>query len=201
MPVDVVETAAQIDSTTHRQKGVAGSTIIRGSTALIVDLYELVDAAWPEWAAEKAIAQPPLAGAGEFKVLLAEDSDFFRAQIKRCLEEDGYPVLAAPDGEAAWELLLKNLEQVRAVVTDIEMPRLDGLGLARRIRADRRTMQLPIVALTSLAGDEDIARGKAAGIDDYQTKLDRDRLLERMREFAHSDTARQAVGAGSLTAA
>jgi two-component system chemotaxis sensor kinase CheA len=201
MPVDVVETDAEINQTTHRQTGVAGSTIIHGSTALIVDLYELVDAAWPEWAAEKAIAQPRPADAGDFKVLLAEDSDFFRTQIKRCLEEDGYPVLAAPDGEAAWELLLKNLEQVRAVVTDIEMPRLDGLGLARRIRADQRTMHLPIVALTSLAGDDDIARGKAAGIDDYQTKLDRDRLLERMREYAHSVTARQAVEAGSYTAA
>jgi two-component system chemotaxis sensor kinase CheA len=54
MPVDVVETAAQIDQTTHRQKGVAGSTIIGDKTALIVDLYELVDAAWPEWAAQQS---------------------------------------------------------------------------------------------------------------------------------------------------
>jgi two-component system chemotaxis sensor kinase CheA len=183
MPVDVIETGAQIDQTTHRQKGVAGSTIINNRTALIVDLYELVDAAWPEWAAEQSVAQPRSANAPESAVLLAEDSDFFRAQVTRFLSEDGYPVLAAPDGEAAWELLLKNLDKVRAVVTDIEMPRLDGLGLARRIRADKRTEHLPIVALTSLAGDEDIARGKAAGISDYQTKLDREQLLERLREY------------------
>ena len=201
MPVDVIETAAQIDQTTHRQKGVAGSTIIRGSTALIVDLYELVDAAWPEWAVQNAAEQPRLADAGDFTVLLAEDSDFFRSQITRFLEEDGYSVLAAPDGEAAWELLLKNLEQVRAVVTDVEMPRLDGLGLARRIRADQRTMHLPIVALTSLAGDDDIARGKAAGIDDYQTKLDRDQLLERLRKYAHADTQKQAAHESSYAVA
>jgi two-component system chemotaxis sensor kinase CheA len=183
MPVDVIETRAQIDQTTHRQKGVAGSTIIGDKTALIVDLYELVDAAFPEWAAQQSAAQPRSANAQETAVLLAEDSDFFRAQVKRFLEEDGYPVLAAPDGEAAWELLLKNLDKVRAVVTDIEMPRLDGLGLARRIRADQRTARLPIIALTSLAGDEDIARGNAAGINDYQTKLDRDRLLEKLKEY------------------
>jgi two-component system chemotaxis sensor kinase CheA len=183
MPVDVIETAAQIDQTTHRQKGVAGSTIIQKRTALIVDLYELVDAVFPEWAAQQSIALPRSANAQETAVLLAEDSDFFRAQVSRFLEEDGYPVLAAPDGEAAWELLLKNLDKVRAVVTDIEMPRLDGLGLARRIRADQRTARLPIIALTSLAGDEDIARGNAAGINDYQTKLDRDRLLERLKEY------------------
>jgi two-component system chemotaxis sensor kinase CheA len=183
MPVDVVETRVEIDPTTHRQKGVAGSAILRDRTALMVDLHELVDATWPEWAAQQSVAQPALANAKDSAVLLAEDSDFFRTQICRFIEEDGYAVLAAPDGQAAWELLLQNLEKVRLVVTDIEMPRLDGLGLARRIRADERTARLPLIALTSLAGDEDIARGKASGIDDYQTKLDRDQLLGRVREF------------------
>jgi two-component system chemotaxis sensor kinase CheA len=182
MPVDVVETRARIDQTTHRQKGVAGSAIIHDRTALIVELHELVDATWPEWAAQQAIERPRSLAGENKAVLLAEDSDFFRAQVIRFLEEDGYTVLAAADGEAAWELLLKNIDKVRAVVTDIEMPRLDGLGLARKIRADQRTAGLPIIAVTSLAGDEDIARGKAAGIDTYQTKLDRDRLLERVRE-------------------
>jgi two-component system chemotaxis sensor kinase CheA len=183
MPVDVVETSARIDPTTHRQKGVAGSTIIRDRTALIVDLYELVDAMWPEWAAEQSVARAQPENAQQVTVLLAEDSDFFRSQISRFLEEDGYAVKAAPDGEAGWELLLENLDKVRAVVTDIEMPRLDGLGLTRRIRADKRTAHLPIIALTSLAGDEDVARGQAAGVNDYQTKLDRDRLSGRLREY------------------
>jgi two-component system chemotaxis sensor kinase CheA len=199
MPADVVDTDAKIDQTTHRQKGVAGSTILGNRTALIVDLYELVDAAWPEWVAQQSVEQPRSVNAQDTAVLLAEDSDFFRAQVKRFLEEDGYPVLAAPDGEAAWELLLKSLDKVRAVVTDIEMPRLDGLGLARRIRADQRTAHLPIIAVTSLAGEEDMARGKAAGINDYQTKLDRDQLLERLREYMsppHSITP-----AGSYAAA
>ena len=201
MPVDVIETRTQINQATHRQKGVAGSTIIHDRTALIVDLYELVDATWPEWAAQQSIAQPRSANAQDTAVLLAEDSDFFRTQVSRFLEEDGYPVLAAPDGEAAWELLLKNLEKVRAVVTDIEMPRLDGLGLARRIRADRRTAHLPIIALTSLAGDDDIARGKAAGINDYQTKLDRDRLLERLREYLGEPAPHPVAAAASYAAA
>jgi len=200
MPVDVIETRAQIDQTTHRQKGVAGSTIIGGRTALVVDLYELVDASWPEWAAQQSIAQPRLADAQKTAVLLAEDSDFFRTQVSRFLEEDGYPVLAAPDGEAAWELLLKNLDKVRAVVTDIEMPRLDGLGLARRIRGDQRTASLPIIALTSLAGEDDIARGNAAGINDYQTKLDRDRLLERLKEYLGAASSHSAT-AGNLAVA
>jgi len=190
MPVDVVETNVRIDETTHRQAGVAGSTIIRDRTALIVDLCDLVDARWPEWAAKQAQEELPAAGDVETVVLLAEDSDFFRAQVSRYLKEDGHIVLAAPDGEAAWELLLQNLDKVRAVVTDVEMPRLDGLGLARRIRADRRTAHLPIIALTSLVGEDDIERGNAAGINDYQTKIDRDRLSERLKEYLSTGVPR-----------
>jgi two-component system chemotaxis sensor kinase CheA len=201
MPVDVIETGAKIDQTTHRQKGVSGSAIIRDQTALIVDLYELVDAAWPEWAAEQASTRPVSPHAQNWAVLLAEDSDFFRTQITHILEEGSYPVLAAPDGEAAWELLLENLDKVRTVVTDIEMPRLDGLGLARRIRGDSRTAHLPIVALTSLAGEDDMARGKAAGIDDYQTKLDRDQLLERLREYSGKAPAQSVTAVESYAAA
>ena len=200
MPVDVVETNARIDETTHRQEGVAGSTIIRDRTALIVDLCGLVDARWPEWAAQQAQEQPTAAGAPETVVLLAEDSDFFRAQVSRYLKEDGHIVLAAPDGEAAWEMLLQNLDKVRAVVTDVEMPRLDGLGLARRIRADHRTAHLPIIALTSLVGEDDIERGNAAGINDYQTKIDRDRLLERLKEYLSTGIPRTVAAAGNFAA-
>jgi two-component system chemotaxis sensor kinase CheA len=92
-------------------------------------------------------------------------------------------VLAAPDGEAAWNLLLQNLDAVRAVVTDIEMPQLNGLQLAHRIRVDQRTAQLPVIAVSSLAGEEDIARGKAAGVSEYQFKLDREKLLASVHAY------------------
>ena len=188
MPVDVIETNAGIDQGTHRQKGVAGSAIIRDRTALVVDLFELVDTTWPEWAERRAVDKPGSVEDGRV-VLLAEDSDFFRSQVTRFLEEDGYTVLAAPEGETAWDLLVENIERVRMVVTDIEMPRLDGLGLARRIRADERTSALPVIALTSLASDEDFARGKAAGINEYQTKLDRDNLLIGIRRLLDAVSA------------
>jgi two-component system chemotaxis sensor kinase CheA len=188
MPVDVIETRATIDQATHRQKGISGSAILHDRTTLIADLYELVDAVHPDWGTARAElrASTSVATDGAATVLLAEDSDFFRAQVSKYLEEDGFTVLAAPDGEAAWELLLKNHDKVSVVVTDIEMPRLTGLGLAARIRADERTAKLPIIAVTSLAGDEDIARGQAAGISEYQVKLDRDTLLASVHGLVHA---------------
>jgi two-component system, chemotaxis family, sensor kinase CheA len=188
MPVDVIETRAAIDQSTHRQKGIAGSAIINDRTTLIADLYELVDAVHPDWGAARTELRAAAIKSGDAKtVLLAEDSDFFRAQVKKYLEEDGFKVLAAPDGEAAWELLLKNLDTVRVVVTDIEMPRLTGLGLAARIRADDRTAKLPIIAVTSLAGDEDVARGQAVGVNEYQVKLDRDKLLSSVHGMMNAE--------------
>ncbi len=181
MPVDVVETHADIDQVTHRQTGIAGSAILRDKTVLLTDVYELVEALYPEWgAARERVVESEQ---GPTTVLLAEDSDFFRATVKRFLEDGGYSVLDAPDGQAAWELLLKNVDQVRGVVTDIEMPRLTGLGLTQKIRSEPRVAGLPIIGLTSLAADEDIARGKAAGITDYQIKLDRDKLLDALHEL------------------
>jgi len=183
MPVDVVETKTNIDVVTHRQRGIAGSSIIHEHTTLIVDLFELVEDVYPDWVKERTEVQVNVEKGSPTHVLLAEDSDFFRNQVKRFLEEDGYTVLAAPDGEDAWVLLTENLDKINLVVTDVEMPRLTGLELAQRIRGDDRTSFLPVIALTSLAGEDDMAKGKAAGINDYQIKLDRDRLLLSVHAF------------------
>ena len=189
MPVDVVETKAVIDQITHRQKGVTGSALIRERTTLIADVFELVDTVYPEWSQAKAAVRTAAEakagpGAPTPTVLLAEDSDFFRAQVKKYLEEDGFTVLDAPDGQAAWELLQENATVVTTVVTDVEMPRLTGLELAMKIRGDARFNSIPIIALSSLAGEDDVAKGRAAGIDDYQVKLDRDRLISGVRSAA-----------------
>ena len=62
------------------------------------------------------------------------------------------------------------------------LPRLDGLALTRQIRADQRFTGLPIIALSSLAGEEEITRGMAAGVTEYQVKLNSDELVESIRK-------------------
>ncbi|HEX7501318.1 MAG TPA: chemotaxis protein CheW, partial [Polyangia bacterium] len=162
MPVDVIETKAALDVVTHRQTGIAGSTIMRDSTVLVADIFELAQTTFPEWNLQRA-SGAQTSSQSACQVVLAEDSDFFRAQVKRCLESDGYAVLEAEDGEVAWKLLQEHGADVQALVTDIEMPNLTGLGLASRVRQDASFQHLPILALTSLASEEDIAKGKAAG--------------------------------------
>ncbi len=115
-------------------------------------------------------------------MLLAEDSDFFRGQIKRLIEAVGYKVLAAEDGQAAWELLDHHAGEISVVTTDVDMPRLDGLGLTKRIRADPRFSGLPVIALSTLAAEEEMACGLAIGVSEYQVKLDQSQLLESIRK-------------------
>jgi two-component system, chemotaxis family, sensor kinase CheA len=183
MPVDVAEVKAAMDQGTHRQRGIAGSAIIRDKTTLITDVSELVLTVYPDWAEAKVSAASTEPTSDKTMILVAEDSDFFRAQVKKYLEQDGFGVLDAPDGEAAWELLQQHSANVRAVVTDIEMPRLTGLELTQRIRSEERFGKLPIIALSSLAAEEDVARGRAAGVSDYLVKLDRDEMLSSLRNL------------------
>ncbi len=195
MPVDVADASSAIDSSTHRQNGIAGSAIIRGHTTLIADLVELVDAVYPEWGT-KASNQRCAAAADDSSkatILLAEDSDFFRAQLRRFLEEDGYSVLEAPDGAIAWNVLQQSPEKVKLVVTDIEMPNMNGLDLTRHIRSDSRVAKLPVIAVSSLASDEDLAQGRSAGVDDYQIKLDRDALMGRVHSLLAATPQNNAI--------
>jgi two-component system chemotaxis sensor kinase CheA len=179
-PVDVIEAALEIDHDTLRQPGVAGSAVLRGRTTLMLDSSELAGAGWPGWNPERP-EQHLLSGGAT--VLVVEDSAFFREQVVNVLESEGYRTLAAPDGQAAWEIIEQRADELALVVTDIEMPRLDGLQLTRKIRAGQRTAALPVVMLTALAGEDDMERGRAAGATAYCIKLDRDQLLATVREL------------------
>ena len=184
-PMDMIQTRLTMDTVILRQPGVAGSALLKGNTTLMLDIFELVDTVrrrYPEHNETRSSSIPlPLAGHGA-TVLVVEDSEFFRGQIKRLIEAAGYKVLAAEDGQAAWELLNKHGSEISLVTTDIEMPRLDGLGLTKRIRADSRFAHLPIIVVSTLASEEDMARGLALGVNEYQVKLDQDQLLEGIRK-------------------
>jgi two-component system chemotaxis sensor kinase CheA len=151
----------------------------------MVDIFELADTVRGRWPETKAAARAQAVlpqSEGAATILVAEDSDFFRGQIKRIIEAVGYKVLAAEDGQSAWELLDSHASEISLVTTDVEMPRLDGLGLTKRIRADARFAHLPVIALSTLAGEEEMARGLAMGVSEYQVKLDQSQLLESIRK-------------------
>lgn len=179
-PIDAVEISERVDEATLRQTGIMGSVIIEGQTTLMVDIFGLVETINPEWFEEREAVQVSEGKAAT--ILFAEDSNFFRSQVKGFMEDDGYRIIEAEDGVIAWDLLQEHAEDISLVVTDIEMPNLDGFGLTKKIREDDRFSGLPVIALTTLAGEEDVARGKEVGIDYYQIKLDKEKLMGSVYE-------------------
>jgi two-component system chemotaxis sensor kinase CheA len=161
-------------------------------TVRLVDLHELARKVHPDW--YSALPQSDASGDGGPRVLVVEDSEFFRKQLVNFLGAEGYQTCESEDGAAAWHVLQDADQHFDLVVTDIEMPRMDGFELARHIRGDRHLAGLPIVAVTSLAGEDDERRGRDIGIDEYHVKLDRESLLNSvarlLRTSAHTALAR-----------
>lgn len=102
------------------------------------------------------------------RILLAEDSITTRMLIKNILELDNFQVTTAVDGLEAWEKLKEN--DYELVVSDIEMPRMDGFELTKRIRKDERLGNIPIVLITSLETQQDREKGIDLGANAYVLK-------------------------------
>ncbi len=183
-PIDAMEISVSVDESTLKQHGIMGSTIIDGETTMPVDIYEVVGTLFPEWFEDQEIYEVEEEGGSTPTILIAEDSNFFRTQVKNYMKESGYDVLAGEDGALTWELLQEHADEVTMVVTDIEVPNMNGLELTETIRRDPRFKDLPIIALTTLAGDEDVAKGKAVGIDEYHIKLDKEKLMASVHHYA-----------------
>lgn len=175
--VEVVNVEVAFDAVTFRQPGILGSAVIMEETTLLLDLYGMASEVLTDSVAPPPTAAPDEAGVKP-TVLIVEDSNFFLGHVKGFVEATGYQTFTAQDGLEALEQLERHGDAIDLVLTDIEMPNLDGLGLTKRIREDARFAHLPIIALTSVAGEEAEQRGLAAGIDDYLIKLDQERLLE-----------------------
>jgi two-component system chemotaxis sensor kinase CheA len=86
--------------------------------------------------------------------------------------------MAAEDGQMALDLIKAHVKELSVVITDMEMPRMDGFTLTRNIKNDPELAHLPVIALSTLADDSDLKKGREAGVDDYQIKLDQEKLLK-----------------------
>jgi two-component system, chemotaxis family, sensor kinase CheA len=151
--------------------GVSGAaTLADGSVAVVLDAAQLTmrrHMPLPEQKPHDAAA----------RILVVDDSMTTRTLHRNVLTFAGYNVVVAHDGNDAWELLRR--EEVDVVVSDVQMPGMDGFELTRRIRADARLKSLTVVLVTSLNQPEDMQKGREAGADEYVVKgpLERDALL------------------------
>jgi two-component system chemotaxis sensor kinase CheA len=153
-----------------RIRNISGATILGAGEVCMVlnptDLFKsakkvIVSVTVKELAQQAQVKQ---------KILLVEDSIPIRTQMKRILESAGYDVTAAVDGEDGFNKL--KVDTFVAVVSDVQMPNLDGLGLTAKIRQFQEYQDLPVILVTTLASEEDKRQGAEAGANAYITKGD-----------------------------
>ncbi len=172
-----------------RVRNVAGATILgTGEVCIILSPQDLIKSVRTS---AGAITSSPVHSALNIQessphkpvILLIEDSIATRTQEKRILESAGYEVVTAVDGLDGFNKLTNR--SFDAVVSDIQMPNLDGLSLTAKIRQHQEYSELPIILVTSLASDEDKRKGAEAGANAYITKasFNQEVLIETLKRL------------------
>lgn len=167
-----------------RVRNIAGATVLgSGHVAPILNVADLLKSARTLAAAPARTANAAKPAPAARSILVAEDSITSRTLLKGILESAGYRVKVAVDGMEAF--LLLRAEKFDLVVSDVEMPRLNGFDLTARIRADKKLAELPVVLVTALETREDRERGIDLGANAYLVKssFDQSNLLAAVRRL------------------
>ena len=173
--VDVVEDWLNVELSTD-QPGFLGTAIVKGRATNILDTGYWLHRAFKDWFGGAAAhrSEPP-------QVLVVEDSQFFRSLIIPALAAQGYHVTAVGSPVAA--LAMRGAGRTFDVIlSDIEMPEMDGIEFVREIRAQGAWTKLPVIALTSLNSPKAVEQGRQAGFDDYISKFDKTVLLDAVNK-------------------
>ncbi len=175
--VDIVEDRLTIEISSEKD-GIVGSAVIKGKATEVIDVGYYLPKAFDDWLEKRDIPNPVQR---ELKLLLVDDSAFFRNLLSPLLASAGYRVTMVESATEALQLKDKG-EVFDVIVSDIEMPEMDGITFAGVLKGDNQWGETPIIALSSHTNPEVIARGRAAGFRDYVAKFDREGLIESIRE-------------------
>lgn len=179
--IDSLEVAVKLDESTITPPGFSGLAMVNDRPTAFVDIYQIIEKAFPDWFQQDRDQRGLMKDKGQISILLVEDSSFYRNMEKSYLSQEGYKVLEAENGKEALEILREHTVQL--VVTDIEMPEMNGFQLTEEIRRDEQLRHLPVIAVTSLTKDEERQRGMDAGLDSYLVKLQREVLLQEVHKL------------------
>jgi two-component system chemotaxis sensor kinase CheA len=175
--LDVIDERLDIQPGSGRP-GFIGSAVIAGRVTEVLDTAWWLAQAGQDWFRP---ARPAAGRGARPRLLLVEDSAFFRHLVVPALTAAGYEVEAV-DGPVAALRLREEGARFDAVISDIEMPEMDGIAFARALRSGGAWAEMPLIALSSRTEPADIARAREAGFTDYVAKYDRAALLQSLSD-------------------
>jgi len=171
--VDIVSERLDIQ-VTNDMPGKIGSAVIRETATEVIDVGHYIGLAFDDWIDEQdqRISHKP-------KLLLVDDSAFFRDMLAPVLISAGYEVTAVNSARQALDLK-DNGRNFDVIVSDIEMPEIDGYSFAESLKDDANWGRVPIVALSCHAGSTEVSQGRNAGFFDLVGKFDREGLVRTL---------------------
>ena len=175
--IDIVEERLNIE-VAGTQEGILGSAVIKGQATEVIDVGHFLPMAFADWFTRKEMrpsATCAIGAAGR------RFSAFFRNMLAPVLKAAGYRVRVAPNAQEGLAAL-RSGQTFDVVLTDIEMPDMNGFEFAETIRADAHLSSMPIIGLSSLVSPAAIERGRLAGFHDYVAKFDRPGLIAALKE-------------------
>jgi two-component system chemotaxis sensor kinase CheA len=174
--IDIVEERLNIE-VAGAHSGILGSAVIKGQATEVIDVGHFLPMAFSDWFVRKEMSPAQYSQS----VLLVDDSAFFRNMLAPVLKAAGYKVRVATNAQEGL-VALRSGQNFNVVVTDIEMPDMNGFEFAETIRADQNLSEMPIIAVSSLMSPAAIERGRQAGFHDYVAKFDRPGLIAALKE-------------------
>lgn len=175
--VDIVQDRLNIELTSEGP-GLLGAAVISGKATALVDIGHYLSIAFADWFERKSSSYSTTAG----RLLLVDDSAFFRGLIGPVLRGMGYEVVTCASAPEALDRLSRDT-RFNVIVSDIDMPEMDGFSFASAVRSRPHMSSIPIIALSGVCTPEAIARGRDVGFTDYIGKFDRSGLISALSEF------------------
>lgn len=176
---DIVEDKLSIELAAERA-GILGSAVVVGKATEIIDAGYYVSVAHREWFGSEN-HKPYSANEGSTNLLLVDDSAFFRNLLTPLLTLAGYNVTTVESADEALALRDSGAN-FDVIISDIEMPGMDGFSFAQSVKSEGPWQEIPMVALSSHATPSDIERGRAVGFENYVAKFDREAILRSLSE-------------------
>ena len=178
--VDIVEDRLKVELSSKKE-GVLGTAVISGKATEIIDTAFFLERAFGNWFRKHNPSDENTVVTKSNKVLLVDDSPFFRNLLTPLLSVAGYEVTAVEGGEKALSLR-ESGEAFDIIISDIEMPGISGFELAEQIRSGGAWKDTPLLALSSFSSRAELEKGREAGFEDYIVKLDREALLSSLNQ-------------------
>jgi two-component system chemotaxis sensor kinase CheA len=189
--LDILATSVALDRTLVQDGCIVGNLVMRDELIVVVDPFELIRSVFhpSENPVVEKSATPLKIDPSAHEILLVEDTAFFRRVVKDVLDRAGYRVTIAGDGFEASELLRATKSRFSLIISDIEMPKMNGFEFATFVRGNAEHSKTPMLGLSSRFDQKYIQEAKRVGFDLYLEKMRPEVLLQSVAGLIQNRSA------------